>query len=180
MTIYRARSADLIRIATDGTGLLPAGEISNDLAERLAAEAATVADQVLTMCIRALDYCPPTDLTFGEYLRAIITADKDIVPNDTSRLPGCLHIGLPRSRHFPAGVRHLAEDSLLWEPPPLESETLELTEALLANLDLRWSLYTDRARARMKNHEMNAEKVWYWLHDRKARAAGSNHGGDGL
>ena len=83
VTIYQARSADLIRIATNGTGLLPEGEISHDLAGRLANEAATVASQVLTMCIRALDYCPPMDLTFGEYLRAIITADKDLVPNDT-------------------------------------------------------------------------------------------------
>ena len=30
---------------------------------------------VLNMCIRALDYCPPVDITFGEYLRALITAD---------------------------------------------------------------------------------------------------------
>ena len=34
------------------------------------------------MCIRALDYCPPVDITFGEYLRALITADTDLVPND--------------------------------------------------------------------------------------------------
>ena len=38
------------------------------------------ARHVLTMCIRALDYCPPVDLTFGEYLRALITADYDLVP----------------------------------------------------------------------------------------------------
>ena len=150
-TIYGARSADLIRIATGGTGVLPAGEISNDLAERLAAEAATVAGQVLTMCIRALDYCPPIDLTFGEYLRAIITADKDVVPND-KRGYRVAFISAFRDRGiFPAGVRHLAEDSLLWEPPPLESQTLELTEDLLANLDLQWSLNTDRVR-HMTNH----------------------------
>ena len=34
------------------------------------------------MCIRALDYCPPVDITFGEYLRALITADADLVPDD--------------------------------------------------------------------------------------------------
>ena len=29
-----------------------------------------------------IDYCPPVDLTFGEYLRAIITADVDLNPDD--------------------------------------------------------------------------------------------------
>ena len=37
---------------------------------------------VLNICIRALDYCPPVDLVFGEYLRALITADADLVPDD--------------------------------------------------------------------------------------------------
>src|SRR6185437_7273650 len=80
-TIYRARTADLIRLATGGSGILPQGAISDDLADRLADEAAKVASQVLNMCIRALDYCPPVDLTFGDYLRAIITADHDLVPD---------------------------------------------------------------------------------------------------
>jgi len=41
----------------------------------LALEAARAAQHVLNMCIRALDYCPPVALTFGDYLRALITAD---------------------------------------------------------------------------------------------------------
>ncbi len=27
------------------------------------------------MCIRAIDYCAPVGITFGDYLRAVITAD---------------------------------------------------------------------------------------------------------
>jgi hypothetical protein len=38
---------------------------------------------VQRICIRALDYCPPFDITFGEFLRGIITADFDMVANDT-------------------------------------------------------------------------------------------------
>ena len=82
LTIYKSRCADLIRLATNGSGVLPAGDISVDLANRLASEASKTAEHVLNMCIRALDYCPPIDLTFGEYLRALITADRDLVPDD--------------------------------------------------------------------------------------------------
>ena len=86
LTIYQSRCADLIRLATNGSGILPGGEISVDLANRLASEASKTAEHVLNMCIRALDYCPPVNLEFGDYLRAIITADRDLVRDDTPRL----------------------------------------------------------------------------------------------
>ncbi|MBV9813101.1 MAG: S8 family serine peptidase, partial [Acetobacteraceae bacterium] len=83
LTIYKSRCADLIRLATNGSGILPDGEISVDLANRLASEAAKTAEHVLNMCIRALDYCPPVNLEFGDYLRAIITADNDLIRDDS-------------------------------------------------------------------------------------------------
>jgi len=82
LAIYKARIADLLRIYTGGTGILPKGAIHPDLARRLAGEAAKSAGHVLTICIRALDYLPPVDVTFFEYLRALITADYDLVPDD--------------------------------------------------------------------------------------------------
>ena len=147
-TIYRARSADLVRLATDGTGILRAGQISHDLAGRLAREAAKVAGQVLNMCIRALDYCPPVDLDFGDYLRAIITADHDLVPDD-DRGYRVAFISAFRDRGIlPSNVRHLAEDSLIWETPPLLKPELDELKTLIVPkseadwdkvLDLRWS-----------------------------------------
>ncbi|MCK5440252.1 MAG: hypothetical protein KAJ23_00030 [Maribacter sp.] len=83
LTIYENRVADLLRIATSGTGVLEEGEIHPDLANRLAKEASKSARHVLNMCIRALDYCPPVDLTFGDYLRAVITADIDLMKEDS-------------------------------------------------------------------------------------------------
>ena len=47
LQIYAARSADLVRLATSGTGVLPAGAIPVDLVERLAQEASKVAAHVL-------------------------------------------------------------------------------------------------------------------------------------
>src|SRR4029453_4641902 len=80
LTIYKARIADLLRIASEGTGVLPEGQLHPDLVNRLAEEAADTAQHVLEMCIRALDYCPPVDITFGDYLRAIAPADPALDP----------------------------------------------------------------------------------------------------
>lgn len=52
-----------------------------NLAE-VAAEGAKVADHLLTMAIRALDYCPPLDLEFADYLAALLTVDAEIAPDD--------------------------------------------------------------------------------------------------
>jgi hypothetical protein len=46
-------------------------------------EGAKAAENLLTMAIRALDYCPPVDLAFSDYLAALLTADSETVPDDT-------------------------------------------------------------------------------------------------
>ena len=53
-----------------------------ELIDLLVIEAEKLAGQFLRILIRAVDYCPPVDLRLGEYLRAIITADFDLVPDD--------------------------------------------------------------------------------------------------
>lgn len=165
-TIYGARTRDLIRLATNGTGVLPDGDISHDLAQRLANEAAKVADQVLSMSIRALDYCPPLDITFGDYLRALVTADRDLVPED-ARGYRVAFISAFRDRGIkPLGVAHLAEDSLVWETAPVDAETdkelLVRFHEMIGTLDLKWSLNTDRQRAYETSQE-NAAKIQIWL-----------------
>lgn len=49
----------------------------------VAEEAATAARQVLRVAIRALDYLPPVDLTFSDYLSALLTADLQLHPDDS-------------------------------------------------------------------------------------------------
>ncbi len=46
-------------------------------------EGADIADCLLTSAIRALDYAPPVDVTFGDFLSALLTADREIRPSDT-------------------------------------------------------------------------------------------------
>jgi subtilisin family serine protease len=126
--IYDGRTADLLRLASEGTGILRPGAIHPDLVNRLAAEAAKSAQHVLTMCIRALDYCPPVDITFGEFLRAIITADTDAVPDDDLRYRIAFVEAFRRRGLYPRDLRTLSADSLLWRTP--ESDQIRPSEAL--------------------------------------------------
>ena len=48
-------------------------------------EGADIADCLLTSAIRALDYAPPVDLSFGDYLSALLTADQEIRPGTDDR-----------------------------------------------------------------------------------------------
>lgn len=67
LSMYKHEVADLLRVAAEGAGMMHDGELHPDLVNRLAAEAARCSQRVLNMCIRALDYCPPVDLTFGRF-----------------------------------------------------------------------------------------------------------------
>ncbi|MBV8367521.1 MAG: S8 family serine peptidase [Candidatus Eremiobacteraeota bacterium] len=159
LRIYRIRCADLFRLASAGTGVLPPGNIPHDLVERLAQEASKVAKQWLDICIRALDYCPPVDPTFGDYLRALITADRDLVPDD-DRSYRIAFISAFRDRGiFAQGVRYLAERSLAWEPPPQPFKNLK---HILARMTLNWDLDSKRREAYdTSNH--NAALFHGWL-----------------
>ena len=46
-------------------------------------EGAKSAAQLLQMSIRAIDYCPPTDIDFGQFLASLLTADRELVPDDS-------------------------------------------------------------------------------------------------
>jgi len=121
MRLYNFRVQDLLRIATQGTGILPQGSIHPDLVKRLAMEAAEVASHLLSICIRALDYCPPFDITFGTYLRALITADTDICADDDNGYRVSLIEAFRARGIFPEGVNTLSIYSLRWEPPNLSA-----------------------------------------------------------
>ena len=112
LTIYKNRVKDLLRIATGGTGILPQGEIHPDLVNRLANDASKTATHVLSMCVRALDFCPPVDITFGEYLRAVITADYEMVKDDPLHYRLSFIDAFRRRGIYPSGIRTLSEESL--------------------------------------------------------------------
>ena len=117
-TVFARKAAPYMRLATGGTGLFqPGAALPYDLQEFLAQVASKLADQFLTICIRAIDYCPPVDMSLGEYLRAMITADHDLVPDDPWAYREALVEAFARRRIYPPGVDILSQDTLLWRPP---------------------------------------------------------------
>jgi hypothetical protein len=113
-TIYSARASKVIRLATAGSGVLPDGVLPPLLTDELATEASKTAEHFLNMCIRALDYCPPVGLTFGDYLRALVTADRDMVPEDPLGYRVALIAAFRERGIFAPGVTNLSEERLAW------------------------------------------------------------------
>jgi hypothetical protein len=110
---FMQRTADLIRLARTVAGAT--GEIHPDIAARLAHEAAKTATHFCTMCIRAIDYCPPVDITFGDYLRALITADTELYQSESHEYREALIQAFRARGIVPDDVTSLAEESLLWQ-----------------------------------------------------------------
>jgi hypothetical protein len=127
----------------------------------MAREASTAASHVLTTCIRALDYCPPVDLTFGDYLRALITADMDVEPEDEFNYRTAFISGFRARGIFPAGVRNLSEENLRWQPPRFTFDTERMRD-MLGSLDLTWNLSADRKQSYLHG-ESNGFLLWKWL-----------------
>ncbi|WP_420318992.1 hypothetical protein [Ekhidna sp.] len=111
LAIYNRRVSDLYRIASIDKSM-SSTDLHPDLVNRLSDEAAKVSGQILNMCIRAIDYCPPTDITFGEYLRAIVTADYDLVKEDKYGYRLAFIEAFKKRGIYPENVQSLSIESL--------------------------------------------------------------------
>jgi hypothetical protein len=52
---------------------------------RVAEEGARAATHLLEMCIRAIDYCPPVDFDYADFLGALLASDREVSPDDPLR-----------------------------------------------------------------------------------------------
>lgn len=159
VSIYRRRTADLVRIATGGAGVLPVGELHPDLVNRLADEAAKAAGHVLRICIRAIDFCPPVDLTFGDFLRALITSDIEADARDRLGYRVAFVEGFRRRGILPRDVRSLSPESLRWEPAYME---LPITESLKKVISPAFRADNTRRQLflRMKASQQEVHRAW--------------------
>ncbi|HKR64080.1 MAG TPA: peptidase M4 [Thermoanaerobaculia bacterium] len=112
---FMERTADIMQVARAAAG--GSGELHPDVINRLAHEVARTAEHFSTMCIRALDYCPPVDITFGEFLRALITSDTELYRTDAHDYREALIHAFSARGILPENVLSLAEESLIWNAP---------------------------------------------------------------
>lgn len=165
VTIYEQRTADLMRLFAGGEE--NPRPLAPELIARLTREAVKSADHVLRLCIRALDYLPPVDVHFGEFLRAIITADTDLVPDDPMHYRLAVIQAFRRRGILPDRCLSLAPDSLLWEAPidpPAVDELLQFKYAAHGKIaaQLRLTPQYQRSKAFAQSEE-NRMLVWQWL-----------------
>src|SRR5215813_11346106 len=65
------------------------------------------------MCIRAFDYLPPANVTFGAFLRALVTADWEVNPLDEFGLRASVIEACRRRGIFAAEAGSLSVNALL-------------------------------------------------------------------
>ena len=73
------------------------------------------------MCIRAFEYLPPADVTFGAFLRALVTADWELNPLDEVGLRAALIEACRRRGIFAMDAGSLAVSALLLPEPASDS-----------------------------------------------------------
>ncbi len=134
VTVVRRKGERLLRIAGLDPRAVGQAQLGDELVRALAQEASDVASRFLDICIRAIDYCPPVDIEMGEYLRALITADADLVQDDKWGYREALMRSFRRREIFPDHVQFMTEDAVRWQAP---GTTLRVPG--LAFSDLRFS-----------------------------------------
>jgi hypothetical protein len=118
VTVVRRKGDRLLRIAGLDARQVGQAQLGDELVRALAQEASDVATRFLDICIRAIDYCPPVDVEMGEYLRALVTADAELVHDDRWGYREALMRSFRRRQIFPDHVEFMTEDAVRWQHPP--------------------------------------------------------------
>ncbi|MFO1162952.1 MAG: peptidase M4 [Reyranellaceae bacterium] len=116
-TVYMGRAEGLFRVYRAGGGTRT-DDVPVPLAELLAGYASETATTFFRLCARALDYCPPVDVTFGDFLRALITVSKDLDPVDNDGIRDALMEGFRLRGIYAESASFYSEDALSWPRVP--------------------------------------------------------------
>lgn len=98
----------------------PSGSaVARYLLEQVEEIAATTARHFLSICIRAIDYCPPAAILFSDYLRALVTADRLLAPDDRFGYREELVDAFRRRGIYPEEIDVISESELAWDVPEI-------------------------------------------------------------
>ena len=121
--VYLRRTAKLFQVYHAGGGPNRPEEIPAPLADLLADQAFKTANEFFQLCARSLDYCPPVDITFGDFLRALVTASRDLDSADAHGVRDALMQAFRSRGIYPDNASFFSEDALCWPlipRPPLD------------------------------------------------------------
>jgi hypothetical protein len=125
-TVYLVQAEPLLKLGRAAAG--DAADLPQALIELLAERVSRTAEKFFRLCARSLDYCPPVDLTFGDFLRALITADMDFYPVDEIGLRDALMQAFRLRGIVAESASYFSEHGLCW--PELEPNALPAVRGL--------------------------------------------------
>ncbi|HET6852893.1 MAG TPA: hypothetical protein VFH46_11365 [Pyrinomonadaceae bacterium] len=131
-TVYLRQTADLFRLYR-AAGNLHTTEVSGPFANLLAKAASKTARILFKICVRAIDYCPAVDINFGDYLRALITADRDNHPADPLGVRDAFMQAFRLRGILPEDAQYFSEDSLCWSPVAPEDQFPEFKDLIFGD-----------------------------------------------
>ena len=114
---FQAAIADLLRIATAGTGVLPEGKLHPDLVARVATEDRGDRRPLPRNGGRRFRLSPTGRRHVRRCIRAIVTSDHALHPDDARGLRSNLVEALRRRGIIPEKVDSLTDDALKWPSP---------------------------------------------------------------
>lgn len=123
---YLKRAEALFRIYRAGGGNNP--DLPGAMEELLAEQASATAAEFFQLCARAIDYCPPVDITFGDFLRALMTANVELKEEDGRAVRDSLMQAFRVRGIYPENAAFFSHDALCW--PRVAKWTSELLGAL--------------------------------------------------
>jgi hypothetical protein len=98
--------------------LVAVGSESSVDRDRASEEGAELADRMLTIFIRAIDYCPPTDLQFCDFASGVLTADWELNPKDDKyQIREALRKWFAEFGIKPSSKGANGQEPGSWEPP---------------------------------------------------------------
>jgi hypothetical protein len=122
--VYMKRADDLFRIYHAGGSGRRNDDLPGPMADLLAGYASDLAVTFFQLCARAIDYCPPVDITFGDFLRALITVSTDTDPLDNLGIRDALMESFRLRGIYSKTASFYSEDALCWSSesdlPPIE------------------------------------------------------------
>jgi hypothetical protein len=111
--VYLGRAARMFRIFRSAGGS-ERDDLTSPLADALCDEATKTADEFFRICARSIDYLPPVDVTFGDFLRAVMTAQADYDPEDVDNVNDAWMQAFRRRQILPGDAAFFSMDGLLW------------------------------------------------------------------